>query len=98
MLGGGVGELSLFTHFIWNEQAKLFGGDHRPLTSAVTSGLCICKTLKRINIAAHWAPGGFACGRFIVLEEEHETDSGKSFIKNMWQNIELYVKSNTKLL
>lgn len=23
-----LGELSLFTHFIWNEQAKLFGGEH----------------------------------------------------------------------
>lgn len=36
-----------------NEQAKLFGRDHRPLTPAVTSGLCICKTLKHINIAMH---------------------------------------------
>ena len=45
------GELILFSHSIWKEQTKLFGRDHWPLTCVVTSGLCICKTLKHINIA-----------------------------------------------
>lgn len=49
-----LGELSLFSHSTRNEQAKLFGGDHWPLNWAVTSWLCICKTLKRINIVMRW--------------------------------------------
>lgn len=50
LCGGGW---AFFSHSTWNEQAKLFGGDHWPLNRAVTSWLCICKTLKCINIVMH---------------------------------------------
>lgn len=50
---GMLGEFSLFSHSTRNERAKLFGGDRWPLNWAATSWLCICKTLKRINIVMH---------------------------------------------
>lgn len=86
---GGVEPFS--SHSVWNEQAKLFGRDQWPLTRVVTPGLCICETLKHINIAMQKAARDFtlvlcstSAKNILQITQRHHVTP---FRYKMWQNL-----------